>query len=308
MAGMPDVLSINDEIARTIAEDGPVVALESTIVTHGMPWPYNLETALAVEAEVRNAGAVPATIAVFDGRIHIGLGNAQLEWLAKADDVMKLSRADLAYALSERRVGSTTVAATMMAATLAGIEVFATGGIGGVHQGAETSFDISADLEELGRTNVITVCAGAKAILDLNKTMEVLETNGVPVIGYGVDELPAFWSRRSGIAAPLRLDTPEAIAGLWRVRKDISQNGGVLITNPVPEADEIAREEMEGLIARAIDVAASESISGKDVTPFLLGKIVEISNGRSLQTNIALIRNNARLAGEIAVALCGFEA
>lgn len=308
MAGMPDVLSINDEIARTIAEDGPVVALESTIVTHGMPWPYNLETALAVEAEVRNAGAVPATIAVFDGRIHIGLDNAQLEWLAKADDVMKLSRADLAYALSERRVGSTTVAATMMAATLAGIEVFATGGIGGVHQGAETSFDISADLEELGRTNVITVCAGAKAILDLNKTMEVLETNGVPVIGYGVDELPAFWSRRSGIAAPLRLDTPEAIAGLWRVRKDISQNGGVLITNPVPEADEIAREEMEGLIARAIDVAASESISGKDVTPFLLGKIVEISNGRSLQTNIALIRNNARLAGKIAVALCGFEA
>lgn len=308
MAGMPDVLSINDEIARTIAEDGPVVALESTIVTHGMPWPYNLETALAVEAEVRNAGAVPATIAVFDGRIHIGLDNAQLEWLAKADDVMKLSRADLAYALSERRVGSTTVAATMMAATLAGIEVFATGGIGGVHQGAETSFDISADLEELGRTNVITVCAGAKAILDLNKTMEVLETNGVPVIGYGVDELPAFWSRRSGIAAPLRLDTPEAIAGLWRVRKDISQNGGVLITNPVPEADEIAREEMEGLIARAIDVAASESISGKDVTPFLLGKIVEISNGRSLQTNIALIRNNARLAGEIAVALCGDEA
>lgn len=308
MAGMPDVLSINDEIARTIAEDGPVVALESTIVTHGMPWPYNLETALAVEAEVRNAGAVPATIAVFDGRIHIGLDNAQLEWLAKADDVMKLSRADLAYALSERRVGSTTVAATMMAAALAGIEVFATGGIGGVHQGAETSFDISADLEELGRTNVITVCAGAKAILDLNKTMEVLETNGVPVIGYGVDELPAFWSRRSGIAAPLRLDTPEAIAGLWRVRKDISQNGGVLITNPVPEADEIAREEMEGLIARAIDVAASESISGKDVTPFLLGKIVEISNGRSLQTNIALIRNNARLAGKIAVALCGFEA
>lgn len=308
MAGMPDVLSINDEIARTIAEDGPVVALESTIVTHGMPWPQNLETALAVEAEVRNAGAVPATIAVFDGRIHIGLDNAQLEWLAKADDVMKLSRADLAYALSERRVGSTTVAATMMAAALAGIEVFATGGIGGVHQGAETSFDISADLEELGRTNVITVCAGAKAILDLNKTMEVLETNGVPVIGYGVDELPAFWSRRSGIAAPLRLDTPEAIAGLWRVRKDISQNGGVLITNPVPEADEIAREEMEGLIARAIDVAASESISGKDVTPFLLGKIVEISNGRSLQTNIALIRNNARLAGKIAVALCGFEA
>ncbi len=303
MNASSDILAIQPDVSVAINGGKPVVALESTIVTHGMPWPQNYETALAVEDEVRKAGAIPATIAVFEGRIHVGLDKSQIEWLAKAENVMKLSRADLAFALSEKRIGSTTVAATMMAAAMAGIEVFATGGIGGVHQGAEESFDISADLEELSTTGVITVCAGAKAILDLQKTMEVLETRGVPVIGYGVDELPAFWSRQSGIAAPLRLDDTAGIARLWQTRKMIAQKGGMLIANPVPVEDEITRKEMQQHIATAIAMAAKDGVKGKAVTPYLLGKMVEITNGRSLATNIALIRNNARLAAGIAMEL-----
>ncbi|MCB1428195.1 MAG: pseudouridine-5'-phosphate glycosidase [Nitratireductor sp.] len=300
---LSDFLELDPQVHGALATGAPVVALESTIITHGMPYPHNVETALAVEAEVRTAGAVPATIAVIDGKIRVGLSRAMLDELGQMKKVMKLSRADLAFALSTGRPGSTTVAATMMAASLAGIEVFATGGIGGVHKGAETSFDISADLSELGRTNVITVCAGAKAILDIAKTLEVLETEGVPVIGYQTDELPAFWSRQSGIAAPLRLDTAAQIAGLWQTRKAIGQDGGLLIANPVPPADEIPASEMRRHIEDAVADAENDGVSGKAVTPYLLSRILELTGGRSLDANIALIRNNARLAGEIAVAL-----
>ena len=300
---LSDYLEFTPEIRGALVAGLPVVALESTIITHGMPYPHNVETALAVEAEVRATGSIPATIAVLGGKISIGLSRERLEVLARTEKVMKLSRADLAFALSTARPGSTTVAATMMAASLAGIEVFATGGIGGVHRGAETSFDISADLIELGRTSVITVCAGAKAILDIPKTLEVLETQGVPVIGYATSELPAFWSRESGIAAPLRLDSAPEIAALWRTRKAIGQSGGMLIANPVPEADEIPSVEMRKHIEAAIGDSEIEGISGKAVTPYLLSRMLELTGGRSLDANIALIRNNARLAGEIAAAL-----
>ena len=298
-----DYLDIAPEVAGALRTGAPVVALESTIITHGMPFPDNVETALAVEATIREADAVPATIAVIGGRIHVGLSAERLAELAQMRDVMKLSRADLAFALSTGRPGSTTVAATMMAAALAGIEVFATGGIGGVHRGAETSFDISADLGELGRTGVITVCAGAKAILDLDKTLEVLETQGVPVVGYGTDVFPAFWSRESDLPCPLRLDGADEIARLWRTRLAIGQQGGVLVANPVPAADKIPAGEMKDHIARALADAEAAGIRGKAVTPFLLGRILELTDGRSLATNIALVKNNARLAAEIAVAL-----
>jgi pseudouridine-5'-phosphate glycosidase len=294
------LLEISSPVAKALADGQPVVALESTIVTHGMPWPGNLETALEVEGVVRDEGAVPATIAVFDGKIHVGLSADQLALLAKSRDVMKLSRADLAFAISQKRIGSTTVAATMMVAELAGIEVFATGGIGGVHKGAETSFDISADLNELGRTGVIVVSAGAKAILDIEKTLEVLETEGVPVVGYRCDELPAFWSRASGLAAPLRLESPAEIACFWHARKQLGQTGGMLIANPVPEADEIPAGEMSAFIDQSVAMANDDGITGKAVTPYLLGKMLEITRGRSLATNIALVKNNARLAAGIA--------
>jgi len=297
-------LDIQPEIQRALNKNEPVVALESTIITHGMPWPKNVETALEVEEIIRENGAIPATIAVLDGTIKIGLERESIKRLAKENDVLKLSRADLAYALSNKKPGSTTVAATMIAADLAGIEVFATGGIGGVHMGASQSFDISADLGELGRTNVMVVCAGPKAILDIEKTLEVLETNGVPVICYGCDELPAFWSRSSGIPSPLRLDSCEDIAKMWKIRKDLRQYGAILVNNPVPEADEIPATDMASHIKQAIKEAESEGISGKSVTPWLLSRIFEITGGKSLDTNIALIKNNAKLAAEIAVASC----
>lgn len=303
VTGVSDLITMTDAVRGALATGAPVVALESTIITHGMPYPQNVETARAVEADIRAADALPATIAVMDGRIRVGLEDVALEELARAKDVMKLSRADLAYALSAGRAGSTTVAATMMAAELAGIEVFATGGIGGVHKGAETSFDVSADLRELGRSNVIVVCAGAKAILDIPKTLEVLETEGVAVIGYRTDEFPAFWSRQSGYRAPLRADSAAEIARLWRTRKAMGQSGGLLIANPVPKADEIPAEEINRHIGVAVREAENKGISGKEVTPFLLARMVELTDGRSLATNIALIRNNARLAAEIAVAL-----
>ncbi len=278
-----------------------VVALESTIITHGMPWPRNVETARLVEQTVRDTGAVPATIAVLDGKLHIGLNDDQLENLGQTKDVMKLSRADFAFALSQGRTGSTTVAATMIAAQQAGIMVFATGGIGGVHRGAETSFDISADLEELARTDVMVVCAGAKAILDLNKTMEFIETKGIPFIAYRSDEVPAFWSRESGIDAPLRLDSPREIAAHKAIRDRLGLRGGTLIANPVPADDEIPAATMDKLIEQALNDAASAGASGKAVTPYLLSRILELSDGKSLDTNISLVVNNARLAGEIAV-------
>jgi pseudouridine-5'-phosphate glycosidase len=296
-------ISYSAEVAAAKARGAPIVALESTIITHGMPYPGNISMARSVEAIIREEGAVPATIAVIHGTLHIGLEPAELESLAQTTDAMKVSRADLAFAIAERRTGATTVAATMIAAARAGIKVFATGGIGGVHRGAELSFDISADLEELARTGVIVVCAGAKAILDIPKTLEVLETRGVPVVTFGSAEFPAFWSRGSGLPSPLTLNSPAAIANFQTVREQLGVDGGMLIANPVPEADEIEREEMDIYIERALDSAEREEIVGKAVTPYLLSTIFDLTDGRSLKTNIALVENNARLAAEIAVAL-----
>ncbi len=291
------------EVAAAKADGRPVVALESTIITHGMPWPQNLETARRVEAEVRAAGAVPATIAVIGGTLHAGLTETQLEALAKAQDVAKLSRADLAACLATGGTGATTVAATMIGARLAGIEVFATGGIGGAHRGAETSFDISADLRELSQTPVTVVAAGAKAILDLPKTLEILETLGVPVITVGQDDFPAFWSRNSGLRSPLRMDTPLEIARAHRMRAALGLSGGQLVANPIPHAAEIPREIIMPLIETALADAEAAGIAAKAVTPFLLSRIYELTGGRSLEANIALVLNNARLAAEIASAL-----
>ncbi len=296
-------LAFSPEVAAARAAGRPLVALESTIVTHGMPWPQNLETARAVEDDVRGAGAVPATIAAMEGVIHIGLAPDRLEQLARAEGVVKLSRADLAVCLAQGRTGATTVAATMIAAHLAGIAVFATGGIGGVHRGAETSFDISADLQELARTPVTVVAAGAKAILDLGKTLEVLETLGVPVIAMGQDAFPAFWSRDSGLQAPLRLDDPVAIAAAHAMRARLGIAGGQLVANPIPTADEIPAAELAPLIAQVQAEAGAAGITGKAVTPFLLQRILSLTAGRSLAANIALVRSNARLAAAIAVAL-----
>ena len=276
------------------------VALESTIITHGMPYPENVATARAVEAEVRAAGAEPATIAVIGGKIRVGLTDDELEWLASAKDVLKLSRNDLPYAVARGLNGSTTVAATMICAHRAGIRIFATGGIGGVHRGASETFDVSADLEELARTPVAVVCAGAKALLDLPKTLEYLETRGVPVIGYRTSEFPAFWSRSSGLPVPLRCNTPQEIADVLRAKLKLGLDGGALICNPIDAADEIPAAEMEGLIAAAVEEAARQHISGKAVTPHILSRLVELTGGRSLRANIALVRSNARLAAEIA--------
>ncbi|OOG67375.1 Pseudouridine-5'-phosphate glycosidase [Ensifer sp. M14] len=296
-------MEYSDEVAAAKARGAPIVALESTIITHGMPYPGNLNMARSVEAIIRDQGAVPATIAVIHGVLHIGLDDAKLEELAKTEGAMKVSRADLAFAIAERRTGATTVAATMIAAARAGIRVFATGGIGGVHRGAELTFDISADLEELARTAVIVVCAGAKAILDIPKTLEVLETRGVPVVTYDSDVFPAFWSRDSGLKSPLMLNSPAAIANFQNMREQLGVDGGMLIANPVPAESEIPREEMEIYIARAIDNAERDDVTGKAVTPYLLDNLFHLTEGRSLETNIALVENNARLAGEIAVAL-----
>ncbi len=296
-------VALSPDVAAALDAGRPVVALETTIVSHGMPWPDNLDTALAVEAVVREAGAVPAAIAVIGGKIRVGLDRGELERLAQAKDVLKLSSADIAYGLISGRTGATTVAATMIAAHLAGIRVFATGGIGGVHRGAAESFDISADLTELSKTPVTVVSAGAKALLDLPKTLEVLETLGVPVVSYRSPVFPAFWSRDSGLATPIRLDDAAAIARFMRARAELGQTGGMLVANPVPEADEIPAAEMAPVIAAAVADAAAKGVSGKAVTPFLLDAIFHLTGGRSLITNIALVKNNARLAAEIAVEL-----
>ncbi|MBZ9937602.1 pseudouridine-5'-phosphate glycosidase [Mesorhizobium sp. BR1-1-16] len=300
---LSDRIRLSDEVAAARADGRPLVALETTIVTHGMPYPENVGTALAVEEVVRGAGAVPATIAIIDGAIRVGLTAAELEDLAGMKNVMKLSRADLAFALATGRPGATTVAATMISAALAGIRVFATGGIGGVHRGAETSFDVSADLYELAETPVTVVSAGAKALLDIPKTLEVLETLGVPVVTVGQDMLPAFWSRDSGLPSPLRLDDPADIASFLATRTELGLKGGLLVANPVPLADEIPAAEMRAHIEEAIRDAERDGIRAKAVTPYVLGRILTLTGGRSLVTNIALVKNNARLAGEIAVAL-----
>ena len=300
-------MTIAPEIAHALAETRPVVALESTIVTHGMPYPENVETARAVETVVRDNGAIPATIAVGDGIIRVGLTDAELEALADAKDVMKLSRADLAIGLASGRTGSTTVAATMIAAHLAGISVFATGGIGGVHRGAELNFDISADLRELAETPVAVVAAGAKAILDIPKTLEVLETLGVPVITLGQDDFPAFWSRSSGLASPLRLDSAGAIATSVAMRRTLGLPGGALIGNPIPAKDEIPAKTLAPLIAQSLKEADEQGIGQKAVTPFLLQRIFELTEGASLTANIALIKNNAALAAQIAVEIAALK-
>jgi len=297
------ILHLSPAVAEAMHAGRPVVALESTIITHGMPWPQNLDIARQVEGVVRHGGAEPATIAVIDGRLCIGLEDTQLEALAQARGVAKLSRADLAVCMAEGRTGATTVAATMIAARLAGIAVFATGGIGGVHRGAETSFDVSADLQELAVTPVTVVAAGAKAILDLPKTLEVLETLGVPVIAYGQDMLPAFWSRSAGLRAPLRMDDAAGIARAHIMRGALGLPGGQLVANPIPEAAEIPREDLAPVIARASRDAADHGIAGKALTPYLLQRIFELTEGRSLDANVALVLNNARLGAEIACEL-----
>ena len=293
-------LIYSPEVTEARAKGTPVVALESTIITHGMPYPQNVETARMVEEDIRAAGAVPATIAIMDGSIHIGLTDAELDTLAQAKGVAKLSRADLAACLATGGIGATTVAATMICAHLAGIAVFATGGIGGVHQGVEHSFDISADLQELAATPVTVVAAGAKAILDLPKTLEVLETLGVPVIAVGQNAFPAFWSRDSGLPAPLRLDDPAQIARAHRMRATLGLPGGQLVANPIPEDAEIPADTLAPMIAKAQAEAEEQGITGKGVTPFLLQRLFELTDGQSLASNIALVRNNARLAAAIA--------
>lgn len=296
-------MSYSAEVAQARKAAAPIVALESTIITHGMPFPQNVETARLVEADVREAGATPATIAVIDGVLHVGLEEDQLEALGQAQDVAKLSRGDLAACLAMGGTGATTVAATMIAAHLAGIRVFATGGIGGVHRGAEITFDISADLQELAQTPVTVVAAGAKAILDLPKTFEVLETLGVPVIAYGQDMLPAFWSATSDLPAPLRMDTAAQIANAQQMRTAMGLQGGQLVTNPIPLADQIPARDLQPIIEQALAEADVQAISAKAVTPFLLDRIFALTKGRSLKANIALVRNNARLAAQIAIAM-----
>ena len=277
----------------------PIVALESTIITHGMPYPKNIQVAREVEEIVRQNGAIPATIAILDGSIHIGLEDVELKKLAQTRDVVKVSRADIAFTIANGKTGATTVAATMIVAKSVGIQVFATGGIGGVHRGSELNFDISADLRELALTDVTVVAAGPKAILDIPKTMEVLETNGVPVLVYGQNSMPAFWSSTSTVPAPLRVNSVDEIVASMLVHKALGLNGGQLVANPVPLADQISADVIEPLIEEALIEAKKLMINAKAVTPFLLNRIFELTEGKSLTTNIALVKNNARLASEI---------
>lgn len=290
-------------MAAALSEGRPVLAFESTIISHGMPYPRNLETATAAEEIARAAGVAPATIALLDGKIHAGLTPRQLERLAREKDVLKVSRRDMAWAVARGKTGATTVSATMLAARLAGISVFATGGLGGVHRGAVETFDISADLAELAVTSVLVVSAGAKAILDLPRTLEVLETLGVPVLGYGTDEFPAFYSRSSGLPLSLRIDTAAEAAAALSAQRSLGLPQGILVANPVPPEHEIPRETIDAWIGQAMQDLAARKITGKAVTPFLLARIVELSGGRSLETNIQLFHSNVRLASAIAVEL-----
>lgn len=297
-------LDYSDEVKKALDEKKPVVALESTIISHGMPYPKNVETALMVEDEVRRNGAVPATIAIINGRLKAGLSKDEIEYFGKKGmAITKTSRRDIPTIIAKKEDGATTVAATMIIASLAGIDIFATGGVGGVHRGAQSTFDISADLDEFTKTRVLVVCAGAKAILDLPLTMEYLETKGVNVVGYTTEELPAFYTRKSGLKVTWRLDTPSEIASSWAVQKEIYPNTGLLVTNPIPEEYSMDAE----YINKEIDVAIKEmnalGIKGKETTPYLLDKIQKLTGGESLEANIKLVLNNAKLASEIAVAM-----
>ena len=302
MNALPHFVDVHADVLDALNNQKPVVALESTIITHGMPFPDNVDMATSVEEEIRERGAVPATIAVLDGCLKIGLTREELTRLAKVTDALKISRADIAFAISQKKTAGTTVAATMIVARMAGIRVFATGGIGGVHAGAETSFDISADLTELGKTDVIVVAAGAKAILDVPKTLEVLETQGVSVVGYQTDTLPAFWTSGSDLPVPLRLDSAAEISEFQKVRDQLGLDAGLLVANPIPITDEIPADIINGYIRTAQSEMETRGILGKQVTPFLLQRIFELSDGQSLKANISLVQNNARLAADIAAA------
>ena len=298
-------LDVAPEVAAAVAAGKPVVALESTIISHGMPYPQNVETALKVEQIIRDNGAVPATIAILGGRLKAGLTAEEIEYLGKkGQDVTKASRRDLAVLVSRKADGATTVTTTMMIAHMAGIQVFATGGIGGVHRGAETTMDISADLEELASTPVMVVCAGAKSILDLGLTLEYLETHGVPVLGYGTKELPAFYTRKSGFKVDYRIDTPAELAKAFYVKQDMGLGGGMLVTNPIPEEFAMDHEVINRAIDEAVAQANAQGIHGKATTPFLLAKVKELTGGDSLDSNIQLVFNNARLAAQTAAELC----
>ncbi len=301
---MNKYLDVAPEAAEALKAGKPVVALESTIISHGMPYPQNVETALQVEKIIRENGAVPATIAVIGGRLKAGLSPEEIDYLGKTGPaVAKASRRDLPVLVAQGRDGATTVTTTMMIAHMAGIQVFATGGIGGVHRGAETTMDISADLEELARTPVMVVCAGAKSILDLGLTLEYLETHGVPVIGYGTEELPAFYTRKSGFGVDYRIDTPEDLAKAFYVKQDMGLGGGMLVTNPIPEEFSMDADVINKAISDAVAEAKEQGIHGKETTPFLLAKIKELTGGNSLDSNIQLVFNNARLAAKTASAL-----
>ena len=302
---MNKYLDIAPEVAEALKNGKPVVALESTIISHGMPYPKNVETAMLVEKTIRDNGAVPATIAIIGGRLKAGLSAEEIEYLGKAGSaVAKASRRDLAVLVAEGKDGATTVTTTMMIAHMAGISIFATGGIGGVHRGAETTMDISADLEELGSTPVMVVCAGAKSILDLGLTLEYLETKGVPVIGYGTDELPAFYTRHSGFGVDYRADSPAQLAGMFKAQKELGLKGGMLVTNPIPEEYAMDKAVIDAAIDQAMKESIEQGIHGKETTPFLLAKVVELTGGSSLESNIQLVLNNATLAAKTAVELC----
>lgn len=300
---MHSYLLFSPEVAAARAAGKPIVALESTIISHGMPYPQNVHTAREVEQVIRDAGAVPATIAIIGGKICIGLSSDQLELLGSSPSAIKVSRRDLAYVLSKGLLGATTVAATMICAQLAGIEVFVTGGIGGVHRGAETSFDISADLQELAQTNVAVVCAGVKSILDIGLTLEYLETHGVPVLSVGQPGFPAFFTRDSGFKADFQIDAPEEQAAFIRTKWQLGLKGGVVVGNPVPADAAMEAYEIDTLIAQALAEAQQQGVKGKAVTPFLLARIKELTGGRSLTTNIALVKHNAQVGAHLAVAL-----
>ena len=298
-------LDVNPEVARALAEGRPVVALESTIISHGMPYPQNVQTALKVEQVIRDNGAVPATIAILSGRLKAGLSPEEIEYLGKTGTaVTKASRRDLPVIVAKKLDGATTVTTTMMIAHMAGIQIFATGGIGGVHRGAETTMDISADLEELANTPVMVICAGAKSILDLGLTLEYLETHGVPVIGYGTKELPAFYTRKSGFAVDYELDTPEELAETFKVQRELGLKGGILVTNPIPEQYSMDPDVINKAIDEAIADSVRDGVHGKATTPYLLAKVKDITGGDSLDANIQLVFNNAALAARTAAAYC----
>ncbi len=300
---MKEYLHISSNVKKALEDGKPVVALESTIISHGMPYPQNVETALRVEEIIRSNGAVPATIGIINGKLIAGLTSEEIDYMGKTSGIAKVSRRDIPYIVSAGKDGATTVASTMIIAEMAGIKIFATGGIGGVHRGAETTMDVSADLEELSQTGVAVVCAGAKSILDIGLTLEYLETKGVPVLGYKTDELPAFYTRKSGFSVDYNMGSPKEIADLLRVKWDLELHGGVVVANPIPEEFSMDESFITGIIEKAVVEAQEKGIKGKDTTPFLLAKIKEITGGDSLAANIELVYNNAKLAAQIAVEL-----